>query len=284
MARIYSPNEDHNCDYGVDFFNGAAAVPDTETDILAWFTHKGYLVVPGVDVLSPWDYLQTSQLALFAPYGGINPAGMTKAALVAAIETQLALMKIEITAFNAIDDVYAGTEGEAVYADAAAVIAALPTEVFCDAGSAGITVTTWVETDTYNPAVAGSYTFTATLGTLPVPYGNTAAGTATVEVVVAADTEIVSFDAVNAVDAGAEGKATYADAAAVIAVLPTTATANGGVVAVPIVTWVDADIYNPAVAGSYTFTATLGDIPAGFANTANVTATVEVVVSAGGGE
>ena len=50
---------------------------------------------------------------------------------------------------------------------------------------AAVPVTAWVDTDTYNKAVATSYTFTATLGALPTPFANTAAVTATVEVVVA---------------------------------------------------------------------------------------------------
>ena len=64
-----------------------------------------------------------------------------------------------------------------------------------------------------------------------------------------------------------------------IAALPVTATANAAAVTVPVTTWVDTDTYNPAVAGSYTFTATLGAIPAGFANAGAFTATVEVVVA-----
>lgn len=280
MARIYSPNAAHSCDYGVDFFNGAAAVPDADTYLAGWFTAKGYTVVAGADELSPLDYLTLAQLQSFAPYYGLIATGLTKAALIAAIETQLDEMKIEITAFTALANRAAGTEGEAIYATAAAVRATLPTVVYCDAGTVPVPVTTWVDTDTYNPNVAGSYTFTATLGTLPVPYANTAAATATIEIVVAEDVEITSFDALDTVPAGVAGDATYANAAAVRAVLPTTVLANTGSVAVPVTTWVDTDTYNAAVAASYTFTATLGTLPAGYANTAAVTATVEVVVGA----
>ena len=95
----------------------------------------------------------------------------------------------------------------------------------------------------------------------------------------AADVEITAFDAIDAVDGGTAGSATYADAAAVQAALPATATANDTAVTVPVTAWVDTDSYNPAVAGSYTFTATLGTIPAGFANIGGYTATVEVVVA-----
>ncbi|NLB51648.1 MAG: hypothetical protein GX808_01755, partial [Syntrophomonadaceae bacterium] len=93
-------------------------------------------------------------------------------------------------------------------------------------------------------------------------------------------TEITAFDAIPDVAAGTAGSATYADAAAVIAALPTTVTANANTVNVPVTTWVDTDAYDPAAAGSYTFTATLGAIPAGYANSGGYTATVEVVVAA----
>ena len=186
MARIYAPNESHNCDYGVDFYNGAAVVPDANTAVVAWFTAKGYTVVPLVDALSPWDYLKTEELAALAPYVGIAPTGMTKAALVAAIEGQLVLMKVEITAFDAIPNLAAGTVATPVYADAAAVKAVLPTSALCDAGTVAVPVAAWEDTDTYDKTTAGSYTFTATLGTLPAPYANTGGFTATIEVVVAA--------------------------------------------------------------------------------------------------
>jgi hypothetical protein len=80
------------------------------------------------------------------------------------------------------------------------------------------------------------------------------------------------------VDAGTAGAATYADAAAVQAILPANVTANSGAVTVPVTSWTDTDSYDPNTAGSYTFTAVLGDIPAGYVNTGSHTATVEVVV------
>ena len=190
MARIYSPNEDRSCDYGVDFINGAAAVPDAKTVLVNYFIHKGYVVVPGSDTLSPWDYLPKDELIIFAPYIGIDPTGLTKAALVAAIETTLtSLVKIEITAFDAIPDVDGGTLATPKYADAAAVIAALPayvTATFVGGAKATVPVTTWVDTDSYSKLAAAKYTFTATLGTIPTPFANTAAVTATVEVEVKA--------------------------------------------------------------------------------------------------
>ena len=188
----------------------------------------------------------------------------------------------EITGFDAIANVNAGTAGSATYADAAAVIAALPAGVKANSNAVTVPVTTWTDTDGYNPNVAGSYTFTATLGAIPEGYANTGSHTATVEVVVAAapDTEITGFDAIANVNAGTAGSATYADAAAVIAALPSGVKANSNAVTVPVTTWTDTDGYNPNVAGSYTFTATLGAIPEGYANTGSHTATVEVVVAA----
>ncbi len=94
------------------------------------------------------------------------------------------------------------------------------------------------------------------------------------------DTEITTFDAITSVNGGYAGSATYTDAAEVKAILPTTVKANSNAVSVPVLQWVDTDNYNPNVAGSYTFTATLGSIPTGYANTGGYTATVEVVVTA----
>lgn len=188
MARIYSVNQNHSCDYGVDFINGTAAVPDTDVNTIAWFTGKGYTVVAGSSVLSPWDYLTVEQLKTFTPYIAYDSTGKTKKEIVAAIETALiTLMKIEITEFDAIANIDGGDTETPVYADKDAVIAALPTTVYAtisDGIVAAVPVTTWVDTDTYNKAAAASYTFTATLGTLPLPFANTAEVTATVEVVV----------------------------------------------------------------------------------------------------
>ena len=95
-----------------------------------------------------------------------------------------------------------------------------------------------------------------------------------------ADIEITGFDAIADVDAGTAGSAIYADAAAVQAALPASVSANtsAGAVSVPVTAWADTDGYDPDTAGSYTFTAILGTIPAGYANSGNHTATVEVVV------
>ena len=190
MARIYSVNQHHSCDYGVDFINGVAAVPDTDVNTVAWFTDRGYTVVTGSNVLSPWDYLTLEELRIFAPYISYDTTGKTKKEIVAAIEAALiTLMKIEIIEFDDIPNIAGGKVGAATYADAAAVKAALPvtvTAAFENGTVATVPVTAWVDTDTYNAGVAASYTFTATLGDLPLPFANTVVATATVEVIVAA--------------------------------------------------------------------------------------------------
>ncbi len=90
--------------------------------------------------------------------------------------------------------------------------------------------------------------------------------------------EIASFDPIE-IDAGTAGAATYADAEAVIAALPTTVTISDTSVTVTVTGWAETDTYDPATAGSYTFTATLGDIPGGYELGSGVTATAKAVVA-----
>ncbi|WP_414813248.1 InlB B-repeat-containing protein, partial [Paenibacillus sp. Soil766] len=190
-----------------------------------------------------------------------------------------------ITGFDGIGDIAAGTAGAVIYADGATVSAALlasHANVAANGGALTVPVMAWVDTDNYNPAVAGSYTFTATLGSLPANTTNTGGLTATVEVVVEpVITNITGFDGIRDKAAGTADSASYADGAAVSAALLAShanVAANGGALTVPVTAWVDTDNYNPAVAGSYTFTATLGSLPANTTNTGGLTATVEVVV------
>ncbi|WP_171634137.1 S-layer homology domain-containing protein [Paenibacillus plantarum] len=206
--------------------------------------------------------------------------------LTATVKVVVSPVITNITAFDAIGDISAGTAGSTSYANAGEATAALLAShatVTANGGTITVPVTAWIDTDSYNASVAGSYTFTATLGSLPINTTNTDNLTATVEVVVApVITNITAFDAIGDVAAGTAGSATYANASAVSASLSTshaTVTANGGTITVPVITWVDTDNYNPAVAGSYTFTATLGSLPINTTNTGNLTATVEVVVS-----
>lgn len=99
---------------------------------------------------------------------------------------------IEITGFEAIPDKNAGEAGSATYANATEVITSLSGSAMAIHTADTVTwpVSTWVDTDGYNPTVAGSYTFTATLGTAPTGYTNSGSYTATVEVVVSASSSI----------------------------------------------------------------------------------------------
>ena len=100
--------------------------------------------------------------------------------------------------------------------------------------------------------------------------------------VAAVTLDITSFVELDDVDGGDTTTPTYTDATAVIAALPTSVVANvegGGTVNVPASTWVNTDTYDKTTAASYTFTATLGAIPAGYTNSGSLTVTVEVVVS-----
>jgi hypothetical protein len=155
--------------------------------------------------------------------------------------------------------------------------------VTADGGMITVPVTAWLDTDSYNASVAGSYTFTATLGSLPANTTNTNNVTATVEVVVSpVITNITAFDAIGDVAAGTAGAATFANASEVTTALLTShaiVTADGGTITVPVTAWLDTDSYNASGAGSYTFTATLGSLPANTINTDNLTATIEVVVA-----
>lgn len=224
--------------------------------------------------------------------------------------TPVMVAKYDITGFDPIPDIYAGTAGSAIYADAAEVIAVLPDTVTADGGVVTVPVAYWEDTDSYNPDAAGSYTFTAIIEEMPEGYGNPDNHQATVEVIVD-PIEIIEFDAITDIDGGMAGMggvagigglagmagmvgsanaiddaggrairaAVYATAAEVIAALPDTVTANGGQVSVPVLYWEDTDSYDPYRAGSYTFTAVLGDLPPAYANPRGYTATVEVVLA-----
>ncbi|OPH47399.1 hypothetical protein BC351_40045 [Paenibacillus ferrarius] len=222
-----------------------------------------------------------------------NTGGLTTTVLV--VVAPATPVGTNITVFDAIGNVSAGTVGAVTYANAEAVSATLLAShaaVTANGGTITVPVTAWVNTDNYNPAAAGNYTFTATLGSLPANTTNTSGLTAKVLVVVAPATQvgtnITVFDAIGNVSAGTVGAVTYANAEAVSAALiasHATVTANGGTITVPVTAWINTDNYNPGAAGSYTFTATLGGLPANTTNTGSLTATVEVIVTApsGGG-
>lgn len=128
---------------------------------------------------------------------------------------------------------------------------------------------------TYTPVATDVEKFLIVVAISPDATGS---GIVVTEAVVA-KVQIMAFDVIPNVDAGIAGATTYFDATAVQAVLPRTLTANSGTVSVPVIAWVDTDAYNPVVAGSYTFTATLGAIPDGYGNTEGFTATVEVMLA-----
>ncbi len=92
MARIYSPNENHNFDInGVQFIWGAGAIPDAKEEVIAWFTRNGYDVEDTGDALTFWDKLPKAQLLEFAAEVELpDTEEMTKAELVAAIEAFIA--------------------------------------------------------------------------------------------------------------------------------------------------------------------------------------------------
>jgi uncharacterized repeat protein (TIGR02543 family) len=88
---------------------------------------------------------------------------------------------------------------------------------------------------------------------------------------------IGGFDIIPDIDGGKVGAATYADANEVIATLPTSVTAHGGDITVPVTGWENTD-YDPNTPGWYTFTAILGDLPKWVTNTDSKTATVKVFI------
>lgn len=91
--------------------------------------------------------------------------------------------------------------------------------------------------------------------------------------------EITSFDAIANKPGGTVANPTYANAAAVITTLPTMVKANAGSIFVPVASWTDTDTYDLTTAGTYTFTAVLGAIPEGYANTGDFTANVKVIIT-----
>jgi len=192
MPRIYSVNESHNCDFGVDFFNGVAAVSQLDTQSIAWFTAKGYKVLDGQDFLSFWDTLTVEQVTTIANAAGVTTEDKKKWEIVTGLETALkSVINMDINSFEALADINGGKVGAAAYTDAAAIIQDLPSKVMAELETSGlkveIPIDTWVDTDTYDKTAAGSYTFTATLDTLPDPITNTGTKTISVEVVVAAE-------------------------------------------------------------------------------------------------
>jgi hypothetical protein len=281
MARIYSPNENHNCDFGVDFFNGAAAVPNSDLKTINRFALAGYTVVLDYDELQLWDYLPKLELIKLADFLKIDSTDLTKVEIVAAIENRIANdMAMNISDVEILENIDGGTIVAPVYLDAEAVIAALPKTVECTyATDEKIDLeVTWDDTDAYEVA-SGSYTFTGTI--IPkLPFGNANTLEATVEVVIGT-VNITGVETLANIDGGTIAAPVYADAEAVIAALPKTVECTygeTGTVEADVI-WADTDLYDAGVAGDYIFTGTL-TLPAGYTNTDGVVATVEVTIAA----
>ncbi|WP_438315159.1 Ig-like domain-containing protein [Sporosarcina sp. FA9] len=121
--------------------------------------------------------------------GKSSGVALSKTAIQDLVDAELLALKA-LTSFTAITFTQTGTiTGTNVqYQTAAAVIAALPTNVtvtLADSTTAVVPVT-WADTDTYDAATAGDYTFTAIWGTLPAGVNNSASlAVPTVEVTVA---------------------------------------------------------------------------------------------------
>lgn len=114
MARIFSPVESHSCDYGVDFYNGVAVVPDEKTDVLRRFENKGYTVIEGNDEeLTEVEKLPSEVLKEMAGLLDLNQ-NATKAALLNMIETQRTAIKTLAKTSYSITDISVLTRTEAV--------------------------------------------------------------------------------------------------------------------------------------------------------------------------
>ena len=93
--------------------------------------------------------------------------------------------------------------------------------------------------------------------------------------------EVTGYVAIADIDGGTVAEAVYATAEDVVAVLPNTVTISGTADVVPLLSWADTDNYNAAVAGSYTFTGTIGTLPTGYVDAVDpiTTVTVDIVIS-----
>lgn len=186
---------------------------------------------------------------------------------------------IEVTGYDELDDiiVYMAIPNLADAVTAIEFIEETYQTATIEGSSATVDIISWEDTDIYDPTVAGSYTFTGTLGDLPIGYGDAVdpITTVTVDLVI---TEATAFDElVDVEEATVEGGLADADAviAYLVALYPT-ATVTGEQVVVPIVSWADTDTYNKAVPGVYTFTGTIGALPFGVVAAAVPVTTVEV--------
>ncbi len=90
--------------------------------------------------------------------------------------------------------------------------------------------------------------------------------------------EITEFD-VEDIDGGDTENPIFKDATEVIEALPQFVTANGAGTLIEVDSWADTDNYNASVAGTYTFTGTISELPEPYANTASTPLTIDVIVA-----
>lgn len=158
MARVFAKNENHNCDYGVDFVNGVAFVPDSEAALLEHLRKQGYNVQTDDDILgsppfsslsvdigklSIIDTMNIEQLRIVCQMVGVDPDAILahppveqfpKLRLIAAIEQGLWYMARKLSSWVPISDIDAGTVANPLFVDEAALIANLPKLVVADTG------------------------------------------------------------------------------------------------------------------------------------------------------
>lgn len=199
--------------------------------------------------------------------------------------------KVTITSFDPISEVSAGSAYEPEYANAEAVKSYLLNTYSTVTGNTNtktIPVLAWNDTDSFNPNVTGSYTFTATFDQTVLSSEKVTLKSgvkATVEVVVT-DTDITKFDTVTDVLAGIAGSvsSTLNTSQKVITYLNsnknTVSANNGKITNIPVTNWTDKNgNYDPTVPNDYIFEAVIGTLPNYSTNTNSLKATVKVVVS-----
>lgn len=95
------------------------------------------------------------------------------------------------------------------------------------------------------------------------------------------DTEITGYDAIADIDGGKEGSATYATVELAKAALPETVTITGTADTVPVTWSADSEPTYAITEGTYVFTGTIGDLPAGYVDAVDTIATVTAKVVIG---
>jgi hypothetical protein len=155
-------------------------------DINNWTLYSNTTGLSLLSIIKTSDTSVTVNLSGTTLMGSLQLAVETAAILAGTPVTPVTVtvQPTEITYFDSIYDINAGTTENVLYANAITVEAALPTTVEANSGLATIPVVSWIDTDTYNPLIAGSYTFTAVLGVIPSGFLNTGDYRAVVEVVI----------------------------------------------------------------------------------------------------